>query len=180
MKFTLVTVAPILSALASGLALPDLTPRGAPIRPAIAIVIKEDFPNTPFPPTNSAEVSGNNGVHNVRTLIKIIVPACNGMCTINFSDASTATGSRRLQLFTINGYPANGNTWNSKPFTDIHKGTFITSNTGGGPATVLEGFGLTFPCPISTTTYQFELQPDWDDDSITWDTAVGGLVITCG
>jgi len=56
----------------------------------------------------------------------------------------------------------------------------LTSNTGAGRATVLEDFGLAFDFPATTTTYQFELQRDWDDDSVTRDTAQGGLVITCG
>ncbi|PUU81105.1 hypothetical protein B9Z19DRAFT_1020301 [Tuber borchii] len=178
MKFTLITTVSILSTLASGLALPDLTPRGAVIRPDIAIVIKEDFPTTSFP-TTTAEVSRSNGQHNVKTLLAFTVPACTGKCTVSFSDATTATGSRRMQFFTTGSPPTDGNTWTSKPYTNIHKGTFTTSSSGAGAATVVEDFGLTFDCPSTSTKYGFEVQPVWDNDSVTWDIKKAGFIITC-
>jgi len=177
MRFTLIAAISILSTLASGLALPDLTPRSLVIRPEIGVVIKEDFPTTSFPAA-PAEVSRRNGAHNVKTLLCFVVPPCSGKCTISFSDALTATGSRRLQLFSLGGCAAGGNTWISKPYTDVHKATFLVS--GPGLAVVVEDFGLTFDCPVTTTKYGFELQPVWDDDSVTWDISKGGLIITCG
>jgi len=85
-----------------------------------------------------------------------------------------------MQLFTTGGYPAYGNTWNKKPYTDIHKGTFETSEDGPGPATVLADYGLKFPCPKAATSYGFEVQPVNDNDCIVWDITKGGFIITCG
>ncbi|PUU81109.1 hypothetical protein B9Z19DRAFT_972663 [Tuber borchii] len=177
MKLTPIAAISILATLASGLELPDLTPRWLVIRPEVGVVIKEDWPTTSFPAA-PAEVSRSNGQHNVKTLLCFVVPPCSGKCTISFTDPLTATGSRRLQLFTLGGCPAAcKTTWISKPYTDLHKGTFQVSNTG--PAAVVEDFGLTFNCPNIVTKYGFELMPVWDNDSVTWDIAKGGLIITC-
>ena len=176
MKFTLIAAVSILSTLASGSALPDLTPRSLVIHPEIGVVIKEDFSGMSFPAT-PAEVSRKNGAHNVKTLLCFEVPPCTGKCTISFTDALTTTGSRRLQLFTLGWCPTSKSTWVSKPYTDIHKGTFQVSIPG--PAAVVEDFGLTFDCPKTTAKYGFELQPVWDDDFVTWDISKGGLIITC-
>ena len=177
MKFTLIAIISIISTLASGLALPDLTPRSLVIHPEIGVVIKEDFPKTSFP-TTTAEASRSNGKHNVKTLLGFAVAPCTGQCTISFTDALTATGSRRLQLFTTIGYLAKDNTWESKPSTNKHIGTFLVLIPG--PAVVLEDFGLTFDCPKTTTNLGYEVQPVWDDDSVTWDITTGGFIITCG
>ena len=177
MKFTLIAVISILSTLASGLALPDPTLRSLVIHPEICVVIKEDFPRTPFLPP-PAEVSRGNGKDTVTTLLGFVVPPCSGQCTISFTDALTATGNRRLQLYTVSGYPTDGNTWKSKPHIDVYKGTFLVSIPG--PAVVVENFGLTFNCPVTTTKYWYEVQPVWDDDYVTWDCKTGGFIITCG
>jgi len=177
MKFTLITAVSALATLASGLALPDLTRRGGPIYPEIAVVIKEEFPDTPFGKTTTAEVGRKNGSKNLKTLLGFVVPPCTGKCTVSFAGASAATGSQRMQLFTLGYYPTDKNTWNSKPYTDIHKGTFVTA--GSSPATVVEDFGLTFDCPATSTKYGFEVQPVWDTDYITWNTQTQGVVITC-
>ena len=180
MKFTLIAAVSVLSTLASGLALPDLTPRSNVIRPDIAVVIKEEKPDYAFGSTTNAEVSRVNGSKNVKTLLGFTVPACTGKCTVKFSDASpTPTGSRRMQFFTTGWYPTADNTWNKKPYTDIHKGTFTTTNSGAGAATVVEDFGLTFDCPSTSTKYGFEVQPVWDNDYVTWDITKGGYTITC-
>ncbi|PUU81113.1 hypothetical protein B9Z19DRAFT_1062911 [Tuber borchii] len=176
MKLTLIAAVSVLSTLVSGLALPDLTPRSLVIHPEIGAVIKEDFPKTSFPAT-PANVSRSNGQHNVKTLLGFDVPPCTGKCTISFTDALTATDSRRLQLFTTIGYPAKENTWESKPSTNNHIGTFLVSISG--PAVVVEDFGLTFECPKTTAKYGYEVQPVWDDDHVTWDITTGGFIITC-
>ena len=176
MKFTLIATISILSTLPCGLALPDLTPRSLVIHPEICLVIKEDFPKTSFP-TTPPEVSRSNGKHNVKTLLCFVVPACTGQCTIRFTNALTATGSRRLQLFSLGGCPAGWNTWESKPYTDVHKGTFLVSIPG--PAVVVEDIELTFDCPATTTRFGYEVQPVGDDDSVTWDCKTGGFIITC-
>ncbi|PUU81111.1 hypothetical protein B9Z19DRAFT_889861, partial [Tuber borchii] len=155
----------ILATLASVLALADLTPRSLVIRPEICVKIKEDFPRTSFPEP-PCEVSRSNGQRTVKALLRFDVPPCTGKCTISFTDALTATGSRRLQLFTTIGYPAEGNTWESSPSTNNHIGTFLVSIPG--PAVVVEDFGLTFDCPKTTTKYGYEVQPVWDDVSVTW------------
>ena len=178
MKLTLIAAVSVLSTLASGLALPDLTRRGTVIRPAIGVVIKEDFPTTSYPAT-PAEVSRRDQKHEVRTLLGFSVPACTGTCTFSFpTAATTATGSAQLQLFTTIGYPAPGNTWNVKPSTNIELGSFKVSTTGAG--TVVDNFGLTFACPLTTTNYGYEVHPVNDNDSVTWDLATGGFIITCG
>ena len=180
MKLTLVAAVSVLSTLASGLALPDLTPRSTVIHPAIGIVIKQDSPDTAFPPTNTAEVSRSNQLHEVRTLLGFVVPPCTGTCTFSFpSAATTSTGSGQLQLFSTIGYPKDGNTYNSKPSTDKQLGAFQTSTTGA--ATLLQGFeGLTFACPSNTSNLGYEVHPVGDNDSVTWDIATGGFIITCG
>ena len=171
MKFTLIAAVSVLSTLVSGLALPNLAPRSTVIRPS-AFVIKEDFPGTSFP-TTTAEVGRTNGQHNIKTLLAFTISPCSGSCTVSFAGASTATGSQRMQFFTLGYPPSDGNTWTSKPYTDIHKGTFQSTGT------VVEDFGLTFSCPSVTTTYGFEVQPVWDNDYVTWDTTTAGFVITC-
>ena len=176
MKVTLSASISILSTLACGLALPDLTPRSLFFRPAIAVVIEEDFPATSFSPTTTAKASRSNGKHNVKTLLGFVVSACTGKCTISFTDALPATGSPKLQLLTLGGYPADGNTWQSKPYTDALKGTFQVSILG--LATDVEDFGLTFDCPKTATKYGYEVQPV-SDGSVAWDISTGGFIITC-
>ncbi|PWW76111.1 hypothetical protein C7212DRAFT_280338 [Tuber magnatum] len=181
MKFTLITAVSALSTVVSSLALPNLVLRNPDVyHPAIGIVIKEDFPNTGFPRTDVVEVSRGNGQHNVKALLGFALPALSGKtCTISFSDAiPNPSGSRRLQLFTTLRYPAYGDTWNSKPSTNNHIGTFLVSSNGGGPATVVEDFALKFRCPSTPSNLGFEVQPVWDDDSVTWDITKGGFVIT--
>lgn len=187
MKFSLITAVTALSTLASGMVILDLDPAPAPLtlgrtfRPAIAIPIQEEFPDTAYPPTRWGRVSRTNGSKNIKTLLGFSLPALSGKsCTISFSDAAEVDkkGSRKMQLFTTGGYPAQGNTWNKKPFTDQHKGTFLTSEDGTGAATVLENFGLKFPCPEFATSYGFEVQPVGDNDYVLWDITKGGFVIT--
>ena len=178
MKLTLFAAISILFTGASGLTLPDLTPRSLVVHPEKCVVIKEDLPKTSFPTTTTPEVSRSNGKHNVKTLLCFVVPPCSGQCTISFTDALTATGSRRLQLFTLSWCPADGNTtWESKPSTNEHIGTFLVRIPG--PAVVVGDFGLTFDCPKTTTKFGYEVQPVWDDDSVTWDCKTGGFIITC-
>ena len=182
MKFTLVTAVTALSTLASGMVILDTDTNfvGKVFRPAIAIVIQEAFPDTAYPPAHWAKVSRTNGSKNVKTLLGFSLPnfSSGKSCTISFSDASSASGSRTIQLFTTGGYPAFGNTWNKKPFTNVHKGTFQTSTSGSGPSNVLEDFGLTFPCPTIATSYGFEVQPVNDNDNVAWDVTTGGFIIT--
>lgn len=180
MKLTLIAALSVLSTLVSGLALPDLARRGSTIYPDICIVIKEEFPDTPFPPNPICEVSRKNGSKNVKTLLGFTIPPCTGSCTVRFNDAlPTPTGSRRMQFFTSGRYPVDGDTWNKKPFTNNHIGTFVTTDAGPGPATVVEDFGLTFPCPATTTKYGFEVQPVWDNVFVSWDCTKAGYFITC-
>ena len=179
MKFVLIAAASILSTLASGFALPDLTPRATVIRPELAIAVKEDSPDTPVPSTNIAEASRTNGAHTVETFFCFVLPTCTGSCTISFSDAISATGRRTLQLFSTSTCPVERGSWNTRPFLDVHKGTFLVPPTATGPATVVEDFGLTFPCPMTTTNYGFAVIPVGDEDYLTWDITKGGLIITC-
>ena len=178
MKFILITAVSILCTLASGLALPDLSRRATVIRPSIAVVVKSKLPNTSFFPKNIAEVSLSQEGDVVETLLGFIVPPCTGRCTISFSDAIASAGSRTLQLFSTSRYPAPDDTWNTRPFLDVYKGTFIVSATGAGKATVFEDSGLTFPCPATTTNYGFDVAPVWDD-YVIWDITKGGFIITC-
>ena len=178
MKFILIAAVSILSTLASGLALSDLTPRATVIRPAIAILLKQDFPDQNFP-TTIAEVSRTNGEHTVLTLLGFIPPPCTGWCTISFSDAITATGTRMLQLFTMIGYPGPEDTYNHKPPVNVYLGRFLVPPTVAGPATVVEDFGLSFPCPATTTQYGLYVAPVGDNVNVTWDITKGGFILTC-
>ncbi|RPA92684.1 hypothetical protein L873DRAFT_1817352 [Choiromyces venosus 120613-1] len=195
MKFTVIAAISTLSTLASGLAQPDLTPRDAPIhleivlkedllaisyRPETCIVIKEDYPITAFPPATTCVVSRSNGSHNVKTLLGFSLPAFSPgtKCTISFSDASSVSGSHKMQLFTTIGYPAYGDTWYHKPSTNIQKGTFQTSESGTGKATVVDDYGLTFDCPTAPSGYGYEVQPVGDDDGVSWGCATSGFIIT--
>jgi len=80
---------------------------------------------------------------------------CTGKCIISFSDAMLA--SRRLQLFATSRPLTTWDTWNTRLYRDLHKGTFLVSSTGAGPATVVEDFGLTFSCPWTTTNRGYEV-----------------------
>ena len=64
----------IFSTLASGFALPDPSCRGTAIMPSAGVVAEEDF----MRPTNTVEVSSKNGAHNVKTLLRSVVPVCTG------------------------------------------------------------------------------------------------------
>jgi len=177
MKLTLVAAVSILSTLASGLALPDLTRRRTVIRPVIAIMVKSEFSNTPFQ-TQIPEVSISKEGQIVETLLGFVVPACTGKCTISF-DAIAAEGSRTLQLFTTGWYPTALDTWNVRPYKDIHKGTILVSTTGADLDTVSEDFGLAFDCPSTTTSYGFDVVPVGGYDYVIWDITKGGFIITC-
>ncbi|CAZ80318.1 unnamed protein product [Tuber melanosporum] len=177
MKYTLIAIISALSTLASGLAVADqATLLGAIYFPDIAVVIKEDDPNTPFP-TNSAQVSRRNGQHTVKTLLGFYLSgfAPGKDCKISFIEPYTSKGSRRMQLFTTIGYPTDNSTWNSKPSTNNHIGTFKAS--APGPPRVIEDYGLTFHCPTTPTKYGFEVQPVGDDDYVAWNIRTGGFVI---
>lgn len=174
MKFTLIAAISALSTLAAGLVLPDQTPlTGGKIFPSYGITIREDYKDIAFPP---AEVFRSNGMHNIKTLLCFKLPS-NKKCTIRFSDADFTSGSRRMQLYTTGRCPDPGDSWDHKPFTDQHKGTFVTTPGGSGPASVVEDFGLTFT--TSATKYGFEVQPAYDNVYITWDITRGGYYFTC-
>ncbi|PUU81107.1 hypothetical protein B9Z19DRAFT_1062905 [Tuber borchii] len=165
MKFTLIAAISILSTIVSGLALPDISRHGTVvIHPSIGLLVKEDFPAAPLPPTKIVGVSPRNGAHAVRTFLRFPVPACTGKCTISFSDAIVTSGSRTLQLFS----------------GSIHIGTFLVPLTGVGPAIVVNDLGLTSPCPATTTNRDYEVRPVGNDDIVTWDITKGGFIITCG
>jgi len=185
MKFSLITAVTALSTLASGMVILDLDPApfalARTFRPSIAIVIEEQFPDTAYTPTHWGRTSRTNGSKNVKALLGFNLPAFpdGKSCTIGFSDGNKASGSRQMQLFTTGGYPAYGDTWNKKPYTDQHKGTFeVLKEDGKGPAKVLANYGLTFPCPTVATSYGFEVQPVNDNDYVVWDITAGGFVIT--
>lgn len=73
-----------------------------------------------------------------------------------------------------------GNIWISRPYLDLHKGTFWVSITGAGLAAVVEDFGLTFPCLAATTKQRYGVASAGEDDYIIWDIARGGFIITGG
>ncbi|KAG0642329.1 hypothetical protein HOY80DRAFT_950728 [Tuber brumale] len=178
MKFTLIAAVSALSTLATGLTISDQTFLACkPIFPECACVIREDFPDTSFP-TDYVEVSRNNGQHNVKTLLKFTLPAFRAgvKCKISFISPYSSGGSRRMQLFTTIEPTNCRNTWNQKPSTNNHIGTFQA--TQPPPPTVIEDFGLTFDCPTVPTKYGYEVQPVGDYDWVTWNIRTGGFVIT--
>jgi len=177
MKYTLIAIISALSTLASGLAVADQTTLlGAIYFPDIAVVIKEDHPNKPFP-THNAQVSRTNGQNTVKTLLGFYLPgfAPGKDCKIRFIEPYTSSGSSEMQLFTTIGYPTAKSTWNSKPSTNNHIGTFEAS--APGPPKVIEDFDLTFDCPTTPTQYGFEVQPVEDNDYVAWNIRMGGFVI---
>jgi len=109
-KFIVISAISVLSALALGLTLHGLTPRGAHIRPTTQLWSRKTSQTLPFPLTTIAEISGENGAHNFRTLIKIIVPRLHRKMYHQLLRYQHCTESRRLQLFTTRGYPTNENT----------------------------------------------------------------------
>ena len=179
MKFILIAAVSILSALATGLTLPDLTRRATILRPQWISVVKEDFPDTLIL-TNISEVSRTNGAHAVETYFGLVLPPCTGVCTINFSGAFAATGSRRIQLLTTLRLPVPVDTWNTKPLLDNYLGTFLVPPTGTGQATLVEGPGLPITCRANDTRYGFAAVPVWDNDYVIWDLTWEGFFITCG
>lgn len=81
----------------------------------------------------------------------------------------------------MGGYPACGNTWNKKPYTDVFRAGFLVLLIGAGLTAVGDlGAALAFPCPTTPTSYGFEVRPVGDDDYNTWDITSGGFVITSG
>ena len=54
------------------------------------------------------------------------------------------------------------------------------TGTGAGPATVVEDFGLTFPCPTTPTKLGYEVVQVGEKDFVAWDITKGGFIITCG
>jgi len=181
MKFILIVAVSILSTIASGLTLQDLTRRERVYHPGIAITVQEDFPNIPFGPTRTPRVSIRNGAHRIESLLGFTIPACRARqkCTISFINPLAASGSRTLQLFSCR-YPSYGDTWNTKPHPGAHLGNILVPPIVTGPATVGGEVGLTFPCPMTTTEFGFCLAPVGSDDLVIWDIITGGLIITCG
>jgi len=175
MKFAFIATISILSTLASGMTVLDISRRGPVIRPSFGKMVWEGGPFTE--PMNAIGVY--RGAKTAVVLLGFILPACTGHCTISFSDAIFAAGSRKLQLFTTGRYPSRWDDWDHRPYRDVHKGTFLVPVTGLGPAIVEEDFGLTFQCSSNITNRGFEMVPVGGTDYVPWDITRGGLSITC-
>lgn len=104
-----------------------------------------------------------NGGKNIQTLLQYSFPSGYGgkSCRFSFANAQKATGSMKVQLFTVGGPITNYNTYWSRPYRDQYKGTF---NTGGGTAEAIwdEGSPPIWPCPSTATTYNYEVVPQGD------------------
>jgi len=77
------------------------------------------------------------------------------------------------------GYPGPEDTYNHKPPVNVYLGRFLVPPTVAGPATVVEDFGLSFPCPATTTQYGLYVAPVGDNVNVTWDITKGGFILTC-
>jgi hypothetical protein len=98
-------------------------------------------------------------------------------CTLNFANPWYLSGSRGVQLFTVGGAVTGGETWNSRPYRDIHVGTFTA--VSGGYATWTASYRRVFDCPAAGTTLYYEAVPTGTDDAVFW-SLPDGLIITVG
>ena len=179
MKASIIALS-LLSALASGLAVPEVAPRQAQIyHPTLAINIKQEFPNTPFCATTTGVVSRSNGPKDIQTLLSFSLPALPGKtCTLTFSDPASLSGSQRMQIFDVGGPIAEADTtFLTRPYRNNYRCAMAVKPAGQGAATVQDDVSCTFKCPDSATTLIFETVPAGDNVEITWDIATAGLVI---
>lgn len=168
-----------LTSLVSGLALPEVAPRGTQVfQPTLAINIKEASPNTAFGKTTTGTVFRDNGPHEVQTLLSYDLPALPGMtCSLTFSNPATLSGSQRMQIFDVGGPITEANTFLTRPYRNNYRCAMTVKAAGQGAASIDDNISCTFPCPSSATTLGFEAVPRWDSVEITWDTTTSGLVI---
>ena len=169
----------LLSALVSGLAVPEVAPRQAQIyRPTLAINIKQEAPNTPFRATTTGIVSRSNGPKDIQTLLSFSLPALPGKtCTLVFSNPARLSGTQRMQIFDVGGPITEANTFLTRPFRNNYRCAMAVKPAGQGNAVVQDNVSCTFKCPDIATVLGFETVPAGDSVEITWDTTTSGLVI---
>ena len=165
----------LLAALVSGIAVPEVVPRQAQtFRPTLAVVIKQDSPNTPGGPTTTGEVSRTNGQHDVSTLLSYNVSG--KKCSLSFSDPTLLSGSKTVQIFDLGGPVSATNTYLTRPFRNNYRCTMRIKPAGQGPAEIIDNVSCTnFDCPSGVVGY--EVVPQNDNVQVTWDTTTGGLVV---
>ena len=50
-------------------------------------------------------------------------------------------------------------------------------STGAGPATLVEDFGLTFPCSVTTTSRGYKVKQAGNNDYVIWGITKGGFSV---
>lgn len=104
-----------------------------------------------------------NGGNNIESLIQYNFPAgYSGMnCRFAFSNPITATGTKKVQLFTVGGRQiAPTDTFNNRPFRNEFLGTF-NAMTGTSPA-VWDGNTPTWQCSATAVVLGYEAVPEGD------------------
>ncbi|KAL0637933.1 hypothetical protein Q9L58_003011 [Maublancomyces gigas] len=149
------------------------------IQPSLIITIEEANPDTAFGPTSVAVVSKINGSSSIQSLIQYNFPAgYSGLsCRFDFSNPITASGTKKVQLFTVGGRQITPtDTFNNRPFRNEFLGTF--NAVTGPPSTVWDGSAPTWPCPATAVTLGFEAVPEGDNDHVHWGTSSLVIVVS--
>ena len=160
----------LLSTLVSGLALPEVVPRGAEtFPPSLAVNVKQDSPNAAIGSASTGEVSKN-----VQTLVSFSVPARpNTMCTFAFSNPVGLTETQRMKIYKVDADKITDKvTFGTKPEP---QGSYCTvAVPPSGPATLEGGDLCKINCPDEAAVWGFELVPASDNDKITWELNTSG------
>jgi len=97
-------------------------------------------------------------------------------CTFAFSDGWYASGTQKVQLFSVGGPILASNTFTSRPYRDISYGIFTV--TADGATGTWDDIPIpTFPCPAIPTSLGFEVVPEGDTDYVSWDINAGLAIV---
>ncbi|TGZ82675.1 hypothetical protein EX30DRAFT_287004, partial [Ascodesmis nigricans] len=145
------------------------------VSPSDVVVIFEQYPQWSISSWNYGAVSRTGGGQNARqTLFTFYFanasPSWAGYtCKLKFANPVVATGSQKLQLYTLGSPNTAGASWGNRgqAYRNNHIGTLKVKGPGQGEATW--EFGGTIPCPTTPyTKLGFELAPVGDDVLVEW------------
>jgi len=132
-------------------------------------VIEQALPNTVITPnaTSTAMISITNGNKEIDSFVTFQIPPATNVTftpTCQFMVKNvTATGSKRLQLFTVGAPITKPPTFNMHPFYNQYEGQYVIDATGNSaPVDVFR-----IPCAFGETL-QFVMRPQNTNDMITW------------
>jgi len=97
-------------------------------------------------------------------------------CTFQFTGGWWASGTRKVQLFSVGGPILPSNTFTSRPYRNIAYGIF-TISADGSTGTWDDIPTPTFSCPSSATTLGFEVVPQGDQDYASWNGNAGLAIV---